>query len=211
MKQLPETQNPLMIRTDFSNQEVWESICAAVSRPAGEMDLLANVEFLSDESYKNVDKQQLLKLFLADYEHNFFIIVDQIAVLKTGNPLLVVDLYDEPGREFRAVPEAIQSIENNLSLANMDFEEFANCLDEDGIFRDFEKVVFAFSHGIEYSNRPRFSLNATCFRLCHCLTNRAHKQAGRNFHKPACLRARLVERESLSRPFSRCRIERYGS
>ena len=138
MKQLPETENPLVIRTDFSNQEVWESICAAISHPVGDPDFLAHVEFLSDEGYKDIDKQQLLKLFPEDYEHSFFIVVDQTAVSKAENPLLVVDLSDEPGREFRAVPETIQAIENNLSLANMDFEEFANGVDEDGILRGFE-------------------------------------------------------------------------
>jgi hypothetical protein len=29
------------------------------------------------------------------------------------------------------------SVENNLSLANMDFEEFANAVDVDGLFRGF--------------------------------------------------------------------------
>jgi hypothetical protein len=32
---------------------------------------------------------------------------------------------------------AIQSIQNNLSIANMDFEEFANSVDDDGVFRGF--------------------------------------------------------------------------
>ena len=41
------------------------------------------------------------------------------------------------GREFRAVPTSIQSIENNLSLANMDFVEFAESVDPDGVFREF--------------------------------------------------------------------------
>jgi hypothetical protein len=53
--------------------------------------------------------------------------------------LLVIDLAREPGREFRAVPSAIQSIENNLSIANMDFAEFAGAVDEDGVFRDFPR------------------------------------------------------------------------
>jgi len=29
-------------------------------------------------------------------------------------------------------------VENNLSLANMDFEEFADSVDADGVFRGFE-------------------------------------------------------------------------
>jgi hypothetical protein len=51
---------------------------------------------------------------------------------------LVVDLFEEPGRTFRAVPSAIQSIENNLSIANMDFWEFADNVDAAGVFRGFD-------------------------------------------------------------------------
>jgi hypothetical protein len=46
-------------------------------------------------------------------------------------------VWHEPGREFRAVPRAVQAIENNVSLANMDFDDFANAVDDDGIFRGF--------------------------------------------------------------------------
>ncbi len=48
-----------------------------------------------------------------------------------------MDLYDGSGHEFRAIPSQIQGIENNLSIANMDFEEFAEAVDEDGVFRGF--------------------------------------------------------------------------
>jgi hypothetical protein len=43
------------------------------------------------------------------------------------------------GREFRTIPSKIQGIENNLSIANMDFEEFANTVDERGVFRGFPR------------------------------------------------------------------------
>ncbi|GAA2725940.1 MULTISPECIES: hypothetical protein [Streptomyces] len=33
-------------------------------------------------------------------------------------------------------PGALWSIENNLSLSNMDFDEFVDAADEDGVFRD---------------------------------------------------------------------------
>jgi hypothetical protein len=64
-------------------------------------------------------------------------IVDDATVRWPEHPILVVDLWHEPGRGFRAVPAAVQSIENNLSIANMDFGEFADAVDEDGIFRGF--------------------------------------------------------------------------
>jgi hypothetical protein len=50
---------------------------------------------------------------------------------------LVVDLYSDRGRKFRAVPSQVNGIQSNLSIANMDWEEFADNVDEDGIFRGF--------------------------------------------------------------------------
>jgi hypothetical protein len=50
-----------------------------------------------------------------------------------------VDLDDEPGRSFRAIPSRVAIIEANLSLANMDFVSFASALDPDGIHRDFRR------------------------------------------------------------------------
>ena len=64
-------------------------------------------------------------------------IVDRMTLSHPDHPVLVVDVMSERGAEFRAVPSQIQSIENNLSIANMDFEEFAACVDADGIFRRF--------------------------------------------------------------------------
>ena len=46
-------------------------------------------------------------------------------------------MYDEPGRTFRVIPSEMWSVENNLSIANMDFAEFADAVDEDGVFRGF--------------------------------------------------------------------------
>jgi hypothetical protein len=67
----------------------------------------------------------------------FLMVVDDLTIRSPEHPILVVDLGREPGREFRAAPAAVQSIENNLSIANMDFAEFADAVDEDGVFRGF--------------------------------------------------------------------------
>ena len=135
MKQLPETENPLVLRTDFSNQSAWEEIRAEIQKPVGIFRFRANVEFVDDTAYQDITKEQLLQLVPEDYDHSFIMLVDQVTISHPEFPLLIVDLYDEPGREFRAIPSQIQGIENNLSIANMDFYEFAELVDEDGIFR----------------------------------------------------------------------------
>ena len=139
MKPIPETENPLVLRTDFSNQSAWESIFAEIQKPVGIFRFRANMEFLEDVEYVGITKEQLLQLIPENYGHSFIILVDPMAISHSDHPLLVVDLYEKSGREFRAIPSRVQSIENNLSIANMDFEEFAEAVDEDGIFRGFPR------------------------------------------------------------------------
>ena len=55
--------------------------------------------------------------------------------MRTDYPLLVVDLQEERGRQFRAVAAEVALVDNNLSIANMGFEEFAGLVDESGVFR----------------------------------------------------------------------------
>jgi hypothetical protein len=68
---------------------------------------------------------------------HFILVADRLALTSPEHPVLVVDVAREPGRTFRVVPSAAWSVENNLSLANMDFEEFADAVDEGGVFRGF--------------------------------------------------------------------------
>ncbi|MFF4927208.1 MULTISPECIES: DUF6924 domain-containing protein [unclassified Kitasatospora] len=62
---------------------------------------------------------------------------DTVALGSTELPVAVVDLRDEPGRFIRVVAAELWGIENNLSIANMEYNEFAGAVDEDGVFRGF--------------------------------------------------------------------------
>jgi len=137
MKPIPATENALVLRTDFSDQAAWDGICAAIRKPVGIFRFRANVEFLDEPQYENLTKDQLLKLIPPNYNHSFIIVADRTAISQPDHPLLIVDLYERSGNELRSIPSQIQGIENNLSIANMDFDEFADSVDEDGIFRGF--------------------------------------------------------------------------
>src|SRR5688572_17852247 len=139
MKQIPQTENPLVLRTDFSNQAAWERICRIIQKPVSIFRFRANVQFLDDMGYADITKDQLLELIPKYYSHSFLIVVDRIAISLHDHPLLIVYLYGRSGLEFRAIPAQIQPIENNLAIANMDFEEFAESVDERGVFRGFPK------------------------------------------------------------------------
>jgi hypothetical protein len=72
-----------------------------------------------------------------EYAHTFLFVADCVALSDREQPILAVDLHHEPGRAFRVIPSAAWGIENNLSIANMDFFEFADSADPDGVFRGF--------------------------------------------------------------------------
>ena len=137
MKMVPDTKQSLVLRTDFSNDAVWESLCAAIQEPVGEFR--AYVDFINDREFEGVTSDTLLQLISKNSFRRFVFIVDKEAISNPEHPILIVDLCDEPGRTFRVIPSATWNVENNLSIGNMDFFEFAGAADEDGILRGFRE------------------------------------------------------------------------
>jgi hypothetical protein len=135
MKKVPETEYALVLRTDFSSDDAWASICAAIREPVGEFQ--AYVDFVSDLAFDGVDAEQLLSLIPKNSKRKFIFVVDRISLSHPEHPILVMDLLRERGRTFRIIPSEMWGIENNLSITNMDFAEFADSTDPDGIFRGF--------------------------------------------------------------------------
>jgi uncharacterized protein YbcV (DUF1398 family) len=137
MKTIPDTEYALVLRTDFSDQSTWDRLCAEIRKPVGIFRFMAFVNYLDDAQYAEISKAQLLQLLPPNYNHSFIIVADKTTFTHSEHPLLIIDLFDDSKRDFRAVPKQIQAIENNLSIANMDFEDFADNVDQDGIFRGF--------------------------------------------------------------------------
>ncbi|MGA8673008.1 MAG: hypothetical protein WB679_24255 [Terracidiphilus sp.] len=136
---LPKTKDPLVIRTDFENEEAWKTIRELISQPVREagQEFLAYVEFLDHANFRDLSEQELLARVPTDYWHTFLFVVDKVATERPEYPVLVIDLHHERGRTFRAIPSLIQCIENSLSISNMDFYSFADSADEDGVLRGF--------------------------------------------------------------------------
>ena len=64
-------------------------------------------------------------------------VVDRPA-LDSDHPVLVVDLSSQARPPFRCVATELWGVDNNLNIANMDWEEFADRVDTDGVFRGFD-------------------------------------------------------------------------
>jgi len=130
-----------VVRADFSDDEGWEQLKDEIVRPTVE-GFLAHVEFVEDQTLTGLDAAGIVAGYPCAYPHRYrhpvLFVVDAVTVREPEHPLLVVDLNENhKNRHFRTLPRQIQSIENNLSIANMDFVEFAQAASPDGIFRGF--------------------------------------------------------------------------
>jgi hypothetical protein len=137
MKAIPITTQALVLRTDFTDEAGWERVYAAITLPEPVDGFRAYVECVSDLAFEGITPQQVLDLLPADFPHTFLFIVDAQTLTHAETPVLVLDSAAERGRTFRVIPAAIWGVENNLTLANMDFKEFAEAVNADGIFRGF--------------------------------------------------------------------------
>lgn len=138
MKPIPETVESTVLRTDFSDEAAWQALCEAIEAPEPDYGYQAYVEFISDRDFEGMTVEMVLASIPENWRHSFLFIVDQKAIADPEHPVLVVDLYTERGRTFRVIPGEMWGVENNLSIANMDFAEFADNADADGVFRGFD-------------------------------------------------------------------------
>ena len=136
MKPLPKTDHSLLLRTNFSEHAGWTALCEAIRRPSAD-GFMASIDGVSDPDYDALTIEQLVVLCPKGGDRRFAFIADRSTFTDSERPILVVDLNDEPGRAFRVIPSEMWGVENNLSIANMDFREFAESVDPDGVFRGF--------------------------------------------------------------------------
>ena len=68
--------------------------------------------------------------------HSIFFVADTTTMEHRDRPILCIDLRASR-QPFRVIPGELWAVENNLSLANIDYEEFADAVDAEGIFRGF--------------------------------------------------------------------------
>jgi hypothetical protein len=137
MPPLPSVPSMPLVRTDFSDDDAWAGICSQATSPrhlsTGDT-FCADVEPVNDITFAGLTSAQLAQLVPAGASWALLLVADRTTMESSEHHVLVVDLADGGrGRTFRATPQAVQEIENNLSLANMDWEDFTDSADEDGV------------------------------------------------------------------------------
>lgn len=147
-----------LVRTDFSNDAAWQRVVTAVTAeadfepddPDSEDGYSPGIEPLEDAAFDGATGETLTATANGE-TFGFVLIADARSMREAASDgeLTVVwlDLSVEAddaeefgwifGREFRCLVEEVASIEANLSISNMEFEEFADSAHEDGVFRGF--------------------------------------------------------------------------
>lgn len=134
----------LLIRTDFTDTAAWRETVKVATAPAGgdESEFAAVLTCIDNREYDGLTIPALLDA-IGDRPVFYVFIADHTTITDPEHPILAVDTGPEEtghvrGSTFRVIPTCMWMVENNLSLANVDFDEFARDVGPDGIYRGFD-------------------------------------------------------------------------
>lgn len=136
---LPDDEfHVLVVRTDFSSDEQWRELkVSMIPTPAYDCDTF--LLFIDDDVFDNMPIEQVRQVALEKTTKYIVIfIVDAVAINHPEHPIVVLNIYDKPSQLFRAVPPLICDLASNFHIANLDYEDFEDVIDADGILRDLE-------------------------------------------------------------------------
>jgi hypothetical protein len=131
---LPADRGSLLIRSDFTHQSQWEALMNAVQTPSPD----GFVPYLSTIEHPRWAGVSVADLAAVAPPYVLLVLADATTLSSPEMPLLVLQVRDGAVRELRVVPQALASVENNLSIANMDWDDFVGSADPDGVFRGFD-------------------------------------------------------------------------
>ncbi len=131
---VPATSDTPLVRTYFGDAAAWQALSAIIETPNAD-GFRAYVTMVDDPRFADVAPERIVEISDTATGHALLILADAVAMSDPAGPLLCIETCT--GRRLRVVANALWSIENNLSLANMDFEEFVAAADASGIFHGF--------------------------------------------------------------------------
>jgi hypothetical protein len=129
---IPKTDKALLFRTDYSNEVNWRTLKEIVQKPG---EYFSELEIVNNKKLESIKIEEIMALVQKSTNHTFLFIVDNITLHHPDKPILVVDLFASPGQSFRVIASKLWSVENNLSIANLDFEDFMENVDKENIYR----------------------------------------------------------------------------
>ncbi|WP_261717272.1 hypothetical protein [Streptomyces sp. FZ201] len=143
----------LVVRTDYSDDQAWQDVAAALTEPWADEPDEACVYFVNDPVWAGASVDDVLTAVRGDSDLAVVFLADRTTMQSDSHPLLAgttltreecLDDEDyehltEFGREFRTTPAGVHDVYANLSIGNLGFEEYAALAHDDpeGIYRSF--------------------------------------------------------------------------
>jgi hypothetical protein len=136
MRMLPRVHCSLLVRTDFTSEDAWRAVCDDALREY-EDGFQAYLEPVSDPGFEGAGWETVRTAVPSgDHGVSVLFIADSTTLASPDHPVLAVDLLDGHGRRpFRCIPPELWAVENNLNIANIAWEDFADEVDESGVYR----------------------------------------------------------------------------
>ena len=132
----PDLDTALLVRTDFTDDARWDAARAAAGAETEE-GFSAGLAPVDDSSWADASVDDLRSAALAAGGEAAVLFAVDAAASAGDFPILVIDL-EGSNPAFRCVAAELWSVENNLNVGNMDWAEFADHVDADGIYRGLE-------------------------------------------------------------------------
>ncbi|MFD8482421.1 DUF6924 domain-containing protein [Kitasatospora sp. NPDC059673] len=130
------TAGALVVRTDFADPAAWQRLCEVLATPTEEGFLPAVVP-VDDPAFSGLHLAGLTAHLPSGYHHPLLVLADRRALTDPELPLLVAHLRDPATPTVRVVATRLWSVENNLSISNLDFADYLRSTDPDGVHRGF--------------------------------------------------------------------------
>jgi hypothetical protein len=143
---LPLSEETLIVRTDFADPVAWDKLRSVINDPYQPVSAL----FVDDPRFAGLSPEQLLVRLPQGYDGAIIAVADTTTFASAELPVVIVYVDDDDNPEdpsdpdhvppprsnqFRCVAAAYSEVEVNLSLANVDFEDFLDAASADGIYR----------------------------------------------------------------------------
>jgi hypothetical protein len=134
---LPAVDESLLVRTYFDDVARQENLEAALAENQNGFRVYVTV--VDDEAFAGAPWEQLRYIAQASRQHAFVLfVIDREAMDDDTHPIQVVDLSGLERPPFRCAASQLWSVDNNLNLDNMEWEEFATSVDGARVYRGFD-------------------------------------------------------------------------
>jgi hypothetical protein len=141
MPSLPESEVYLLVRTYFGDDQAWAALRKLIEEGSDD-EFYANVEYVDDHQFDGFSPEALEAIHPhRSNEWDVMYVADQRSLSEPAHPLLVVRVGSSEDLPFRCRADLLYEVDANLSLANLDWDDFRDDLDESGVYGGVEAAV----------------------------------------------------------------------